>query len=91
MYLNLLFKSIKADAGVSVSSNPPTNGGRGGKGKETDVKSSDRIKALVRRFVQVLVSGTGGGGQVEFIAGGLYLLGEVRLPFCFLNRNGCIC
>ncbi|KAF8063503.1 CBF/Mak21 family-domain-containing protein [Lyophyllum atratum] len=54
MYLNLLFKSIKADAG------------------NTD---GERVKAIVRRFVQVLA--TGGGGATEFIAGGLYLLGEV--------------
>lgn len=56
MYLNLLFKSIKADVGVG---------------------GEDRIKALVRRFVQVLVSG--GSGAPEFIAGGLFLLGEVGL------------
>ncbi|KAG5650340.1 hypothetical protein H0H81_012561, partial [Sphagnurus paluster] len=56
MYLNLLFKSIKAGAG-----NSRTDG--------------ERVKALVRRFVQVLVSG--GGGATEFIAGGLYLLGEL--------------
>ena len=55
MYLNLLFKSLKADVG-----------GDGG---------VERIKAVVRRFVQVLVSG--GGGATEFVAGGLYLLGEV--------------
>ena len=53
MYLNLLFKSIKADAG-----------------------NMDRVVALVRRFVQVLVSG-GGGATTEVVAGGLYLLGEV--------------
>lgn len=35
----------------------------------------ERVKALVRRFVQVLVSA--GNGGVEFVAGGLYLLGEV--------------
>lgn len=51
MYLNLLFKSLKADPDI------------------------DRVKAFVRRFVQVL--GSGGGGATEFIAGGLYLLGEV--------------
>lgn len=55
MYLNLLFKSIKADAGNL---------------------DNERIKALIKRFVQVLV--TGGNGATEFIAGGLYLLGEVR-------------
>ncbi|KAJ6606393.1 CBF/Mak21 family-domain-containing protein [Mycena vulgaris] len=54
MYLNLLFKSIKADAG------------------NTD---GERVKAIVRRFVQVLVSG--GSGATEFIAGGLFLLGEL--------------
>ncbi|KAJ6500610.1 CBF/Mak21 family-domain-containing protein [Mycena sanguinolenta] len=52
MYLNLLFKSLKADVG-----------------------NIERMKAMVRRFVQVLVSG--GSGATEFIAGGLYLLGEL--------------
>ncbi|KAF8634313.1 hypothetical protein AX15_000974, partial [Amanita polypyramis BW_CC] len=52
MYLNLLFKSIKADAG-----------------------NVDRVMALVRRFIQVLVSG--GSGATEFVVGGLYLLGEL--------------
>lgn len=55
MYLNLLFKSIKADAG-----------------------NMDRVVALVRRFIQVLLSG--GGGATEVITGGLYLLGEVGRP-----------
>jgi ribosome biogenesis protein MAK21 len=54
MYLNLFFKSVKADAG---------NG------------DGARIKAMVKRFVQLLVSG--GSGATEFTAGGLYLLGEV--------------
>ncbi|KAG5646796.1 hypothetical protein DXG03_002173 [Asterophora parasitica] len=54
MYLNLLFKSIKADAG------------------NTD---GERVTAIIRRFVQVLA--TGGGGATEFIAGGLFLLGEL--------------
>ena len=36
-----------------------------------------RVAAFVRRFVQVLASGAGAGGTVEFVAGGLYLLGEV--------------
>ncbi|KAJ7722294.1 CBF/Mak21 family-domain-containing protein [Mycena maculata] len=54
MYLNLLFKSLKADA-----SN----------------KDGERVKAIVRRFVQMLVSG--GSGATEFIAGGLFLLGEL--------------
>lgn len=39
-------------------------------------KNTDRVKAFVRRFLQMLV-GSGNGG-VEFVAGGLYLLGEVR-------------
>lgn len=56
MYLNLLFKSLKADG------------------------NNERVKAFVRRFVQVL--GSGGGGGTEFIAGGLYLLGEV-CAVCF--------
>ncbi len=53
MYLNLLFKAMKAD------------------------HDAQRVAAFVRRFVQVLASGVGAGGAVEFIAGGLYLLGEV--------------
>ncbi|KAJ6488466.1 CBF/Mak21 family-domain-containing protein [Mycena vitilis] len=52
MYLNLLFKSLKADA-----------------------DNVERVKAILRRFVQVLVSG--GSGATEFIAGGLFLLGEL--------------
>ena len=55
MYLNLFFKSVKADAGKG---------------------DGERVKALIRRFVQLLVSG--GGGAAEFVAGGLFLLGEVR-------------
>ena len=39
----------------------------------------DRVKAFVRRFVQILVIGVGGAGGTEFVAGGLYLLGEVDL------------
>ena len=59
MYLNLLFKALKADTNV------------------------DRVKAFVRRFIQVLVVGVSGTGGVEFVAGGLYLLGEVSdLAFC---------
>ncbi|KAK0455841.1 CBF/Mak21 family-domain-containing protein [Armillaria borealis] len=54
MYLNLLFKAIKADVGKV---------------------EGERVKALVRRFVQVLVSG--GNGATEFVAGGLFLLGEL--------------
>ena len=59
MYLNLFFKSVKADAGAG--------------------NNSERIKGLIRRFVQVLVSG--GGAATEFVAGGLYLLGEVCQNF----------
>ena len=39
-------------------------------------KSLERAKAFVRRFIQILASG--GGGGAEFTAGGLHLLGEVR-------------
>ena len=66
MYLNLLFKSLKADVG-----------GDGG---------VERIAAVVRRFVQVLLSG--GGGATEFVAGGLYLLGEVGLFHFFPGLRG---
>ncbi|KZT67570.1 CBF-domain-containing protein [Daedalea quercina L-15889] len=37
----------------------------------------ERVKAFVRRFVQVLAAGIGGSGGAEFVAGGLYLLGEL--------------
>ncbi|KAJ2920556.1 hypothetical protein H1R20_g16538, partial [Candolleomyces eurysporus] len=37
--------------------------------------SLERVKAVVRRFVQVLAAGA--SGQTEFVAGGLYLLGEL--------------
>ena len=50
LFLNLLFKSLKADS------------------------SQARVMAFVKRFCQVLVSGFGGS---EFVAGGLWLLGEV--------------
>ncbi|KAL4252111.1 CBF/MAK21 family protein [Abortiporus biennis] len=53
MYLNLLFKALKADLNL------------------------ERVKAFVRRFIQILVIGVGGAGGVEFVAGGLYLLGEL--------------
>ncbi|KAF5348324.1 hypothetical protein D9756_010452 [Leucocoprinus leucothites] len=53
MYLNLLYKSIKADP----------------------EPSPERKMALVKRFTQVLASG--GSGATEFVAGGLYLLGEL--------------
>lgn len=61
MYLNLLFKSIKADV------------------------DGERVKAIVRRFVQVLVSG--GSGATEFIAGGLFLLGEVSTAYSALTMR----
>jgi ribosome biogenesis protein MAK21 len=48
-------------------------------------QNEERVKAMVRRFVQILVcGGVGGGGGTEFIVGGLYLLGEVR---CCFPRN----
>jgi hypothetical protein len=50
LFLNLLFKSLKADSNQS------------------------RVMAFVMRFCQVLVNGFGGS---EFVAGGLWLLGEV--------------
>ena len=40
-------------------------------------KNLERAKAFVRRFIQILASG--GGGGAEFTAGGLHLLGEVNL------------
>jgi hypothetical protein len=53
MFLNLLFKSLKADQDLI------------------------RVKAFVKRFLQVLSSGVGCGGEPSFICGGLFLLGEV--------------
>ncbi|KAI0665484.1 CBF/Mak21 family-domain-containing protein [Trametes maxima] len=53
LYLNLLFKALKAD------------------------HDAQRAAAFVRRFIQVLGSGVGAGGAIEFVAGGLYLLGEL--------------
>lgn len=69
MYLNLFFKSVKADVGKT--------------------ENNERVKALIRRFVQVLVSG--GGGATEFIAGGLFLLGEVSSYSSILMTIGLIC
>ena len=69
MYLNLLFKSIKSSAAAFSNSSAI----------EGD-EALERTKALVRRFVQILVSGgpaAGATGGVEFVAGGLYLLGEL--------------
>jgi hypothetical protein len=57
------------------------------KSLKTD-KDKERVKAVVRRFVQVLSSG--GSGGTEFVAGGLYLLGEVGyylLYSCTLSAN----
>jgi ribosome biogenesis protein MAK21 len=50
LFLNLLFKSIKADP------------------------EKARVMSFAKRFCQILASGPGGP---EFIAGGLWLLGEV--------------
>ncbi|KAI0295053.1 CBF/Mak21 family-domain-containing protein [Multifurca ochricompacta] len=50
LFLNLLFRSLKADTEKS------------------------RVMAFVKRFCQILVSGFGGS---EFVAGGLWLLGEL--------------
>jgi ribosome biogenesis protein MAK21 len=51
-------------------------------------KNLERAKAFVRRFIQILASG--GGGGAEFTAGGLHLLGEVMLltlsPIYHLQR-----
>jgi ribosome biogenesis protein MAK21 len=55
MYLNLVFKALKADTNL------------------------ERVKAFIRRFIQILVIGVGGSVGIEFITGGLYLLGEVSL------------
>ena len=74
MYLNLFFKSVKADAAVAVTSTD-TEGATGSEIATERAERGERVKALIRRFLQVLVSG--GGGAPEFIAGGLYLLGEV--------------
>ncbi|KAI9058885.1 hypothetical protein FKP32DRAFT_1596755 [Trametes sanguinea] len=48
---------------------------------------AQRAAAFVRRFVQVLASGVGAGGAVEFVAGGLYLLGEVRPLSLLFDRT----
>lgn len=47
--------------------------------EDKDRKRTGRTKAFVKRFLQLLV-GAGDGGA-EFVAGGLYLLGEV----CYLT------
>ena len=57
MYLNLLFKALKADTNI------------------------ERVKAFVRRFIQILAVGVSSTGGMEFVAGGLYLLGEVGIFF----------
>jgi ribosome biogenesis protein MAK21 len=58
MYLNLIFKALKADTNI------------------------DRVKAFIRRFIQILVVGISSTGGVEFVTGGLYLLGEVSKSIC---------
>lgn len=80
MYLNLLFKSVKADAAVAVTTTT-TDGAAGSEIVAERAERGERVKALIRRFLQVLVSG--GGGAPEFIAGGLYLLGEVGVAIFF--------
>ena len=46
---------------------------------------TERVKAFVRRFVQLLVAA--GSGGIEFVAGGLFLLGEVSWPnYVFVKR-----
>ena len=80
MYLNLLFKSVKADAAVAVTITT-TDGAAGSEIVAERAERGERVKALIRRFLQVLVSG--GGGAPEFIAGGLYLLGEVGVAIFF--------
>ena len=47
-------------------------------------KNLERAKAFVRRFIQILASG--GGGGTEFTAGGLHLLGEVSRWCIILPR-----
>lgn len=49
---------------------------------DTDI---ERVKAFVRRFVQYLAGG--GSGAVEFIAGGLFLIGEVGFEFGFVHPS----
>ena len=51
---------------------------------DAGVHSGKRVKALIRRFVQVLVSG---GGATEFVAGGLFLLGEVSVFYRERNSH----
>jgi ribosome biogenesis protein MAK21 len=102
MYLNLLFKSIKHLTSVSSSSSTtspsrPLKKPKKSKGdvaaeegahKHTDENEDDRERmiALIRRFIQVLVSS--GNGTTEFVVGGLYLLGEVspHSSCCFLTN-----
>jgi ribosome biogenesis protein MAK21 len=60
LFLNLLFKSLKADP------------------------EQARVMAFVKRFCQVLASGFGGA---EFVAGGLWLLGEVCCRSTLHQKN----
>jgi ribosome biogenesis protein MAK21 len=49
-------------------------------------KNEERVKSFVRRFIQVLANG-GGGGGAEFTVGGLYLLGEVSSTFHLFTQG----
>lgn len=54
------------------------------KSLKMDTKT-ERVKAFVRRFVQLLVAA--GSGGIEFVAGGLFLLGEVSWPnYVYVKR-----
>ena len=49
------------------------------------MRGGERVKALIRRFVQVLVSD--GGGATEFVAGELFLPGEVSVFYRERNSH----
>ena len=53
--------------------------------KSVKADAGERIKVLIRQFVQVLVSG--GGGAAEFLAGGLFLLGGVSAFYRYRNSH----
>lgn len=58
--------------------------------EDKDPRKSGRTKAFVKRFLQLLIGA--GDGNAEFVAGGLYLLGEVRkrlkvTPWSILKRT----
>ncbi|TFK51436.1 CBF-domain-containing protein [Heliocybe sulcata] len=63
MYLNLLLKALKLDVETG-----------NGKGKGTE--GNERVKAVVRRLVQVLLSG-GVSTNSEVVVGGMWVLGEL--------------